>query len=128
MSTYHAGLSSGLGRLWLALLLVLFLVGCGPTPSATRPANARPSSVATTPSATRKRGSPALPTLGSVKGLNQPEGAAVGPATLTPHPYLVRPANWPTDWPWPPDRKAIDALKQTPSPVHNKGLTPAYPP
>lgn len=111
-------------RLSWALLLTatLLCAGCGgaaavpggsvsPTPRGQRAAT--PSATVPAAKGLRKKASAVLPTLKSMAVDGAPARVLSG-STSTPHPYLVRPAKWPTGWPWPPDREAIDALGETP--------------
>ena len=108
---------------WAMLLTAMLLcAGCGgaaavpsgsvsPTPRGQRAAT--PSATAPAAKGLRKKASAVLPTLKSMAVDGAPARVLSG-STSTPHPYLVRPARWPTGWPWPPDREAIDALGETP--------------
>ena len=111
-------------RLSSALLLTatLLCAGCGgaaavpsgsvsPTPRGQRAAT--PSATVPAAKGLRKKASAVLPTLKSMAVDGAPARVLSG-STSTPHPYLVRPAKWPTGWPWPPDREVIDALGETP--------------
>lgn len=47
----------------------------------------------------------------AAQATDTPTLMATTQATATVHPYLVRPTNWPTSWPWPPKSKT-----ETPAP------------
>ena len=115
---------------WAMLLTAMLLcAGCGgaaavpgrsvsPTPRGQRAAT--PSATVPDAKGLGKEGSAVLPTLNSMSGDERNAVHSDAPvrvlsgSTSTPHPYLVRPARWPTGWPWPPDREVIDALGETP--------------
>jgi hypothetical protein len=67
----------------------------------------------------------------SIKAVEPPKVLPPSP-TPGPHPYLVRPANWPAEWPWPPKSRdqpaAAPAIQPTTAPAAQPTVAPAEEP